>query len=562
MNAIYYSSLPFSYSARKAKDPDRVTVMGTSVYVSEVFPALLKYGSFDHIYLPEFAPALKSEVLAMPGIAAHSNRISFLPDNLLYKLREPDRLVLMSPGSYIRSLARLRDKINRLDSPITGAVHSLNYDTFYTFYESMLLDMLAPLENHDAIFVSSTAGMRVLQNQIACVSRKHQRIHQADLEFRPRLVHVPLGVDADLYRRETAESRHNKRVEYNLDADAIVILYFGRLSDISKADLIPLILAFSSLPYREKNIHLIISGDDTQLRMTDTMLSFAAQVGCGTHVRVITNVLNQIKETLFAIADIFVSPSDCIQESFGITLIEAMAASLPVVASDWNGYKDIVVDGETGFLVPTFLPEYGSDFDQLQVLGDMLSEDLLARTTAVSIPHLHGALLSLALNGNLRETLGQAGRERVMKVYNWPTIIRRYEVSWNELHNQARANSVSTHSRKSSRADECSYKEVFGHYATSYLTASSKLKISSLGNVAMHDERLLGFVAVPKDRINPELLVQLLQKVRDNPGTPVNTLIAGAHRPMEYMVVHPVSPETIMLIHVARLVKYGLLLIE
>ena len=52
-------------------------------------------------------------------------------------------------------------------------------------------------------------------------------------------------------------------------------------------------------------------------------------------------------------ADLVVSLVDNIQETFGLVIVEAMASGLPVVATDWNGYRDLVVDGETGFLVPT-----------------------------------------------------------------------------------------------------------------------------------------------------------------------------------------------------------------
>ena len=52
-------------------------------------------------------------------------------------------------------------------------------------------------------------------------------------------------------------------------------------------------------------------------------------------------------------ADVFLSLPDNIQETFGLVVVEAMASGLPVVGSDWDGYRDLVVDGETGFLVPT-----------------------------------------------------------------------------------------------------------------------------------------------------------------------------------------------------------------
>jgi glycosyltransferase involved in cell wall biosynthesis len=52
--------------------------------------------------------------------------------------------------------------------------------------------------------------------------------------------------------------------------------------------------------------------------------------------------------------------SDNIQETFGIVPIEAMAAGLPVVVLDWDGYKNTVRDGIDGFRVPTLMSGAGS----------------------------------------------------------------------------------------------------------------------------------------------------------------------------------------------------------
>jgi glycosyltransferase involved in cell wall biosynthesis len=55
--------------------------------------------------------------------------------------------------------------------------------------------------------------------------------------------------------------------------------------------------------------------------------------------------------------DIFCSLSDNIQESFGLTVIEAMAAGLPAVVSNWNGYREAISHGTNGVLVDSYLPQ-------------------------------------------------------------------------------------------------------------------------------------------------------------------------------------------------------------
>ena len=66
----------------------------------------------------------------------------------------------------------------------------------------------------------------------------------------------------------------------------------------------------------------------------------------------LTPASDKEKKLALAAADLFCSPSDNLQETFGLSVLEAMASSLPVVASDWDGYRDLVVHGRTGWLVP------------------------------------------------------------------------------------------------------------------------------------------------------------------------------------------------------------------
>ena len=71
----------------------------------------------------------------------------------------------------------------------------------------------------------------------------------------------------------------------------------------------------------------------------------------------------EIRTRIWSAADIFISLADNIQETFGLTPIEAMAAGLPVVVSEWNGYRDTVRHEVDGFLIPTIMPPIGTGID-------------------------------------------------------------------------------------------------------------------------------------------------------------------------------------------------------
>jgi D-inositol-3-phosphate glycosyltransferase len=97
-------------------------------------------------------------------------------------------------------------------------------------------------------------------------------------------------------------------------------------------------------------------------------------------------------EDLLAGAAVVAVPSR--REGFGLVAAEAMAHGKPVVASAVGGLLDLVVDGETGLLVPP---------------GD--------------VPALRAALDRLLSDPTLRRGLGSAGRERAVRLLAWETVL-------------------------------------------------------------------------------------------------------------------------------------------
>jgi glycosyltransferase involved in cell wall biosynthesis len=111
-------------------------------------------------------------------------------------------------------------------------------------------------------------------------------------------------------------------------------------------------------------------------------------------------------------ADLFVLPS-LWPESFGIPLVEAMAAGVPVVGTRAGGVPEIVVDGKTGMLV-----ERGD----ASALGE--------------------AIIYLLQNDNVRKSMGEAGRERAVRLFSWEHSVKDLLRHYDAILASARSSSV------------------------------------------------------------------------------------------------------------------------
>jgi hypothetical protein len=235
-------------------------------------------------------------------------------------------------------------------------------------------------------------------------------------------------------------------------------------------------------------------------------------------------------------ADVFVSLSDNIQETFGLTPVEAMAAGLPVVVSDWNGYRDTVRDGVDGFRVPTVLPPngVGPELAMRHALALDTYDLYVGRTslaTVVDPTALVSVFTRLAMQPELRSRMGAAGLSRAEAEFDWPVILWRYVALADELALIRSAAGPQAPEPWPQRADPFAR---FGHFASQTLAGSwvvtlqpdALARLRSLQELAMvsyaFDAALL-----PKDTLTA-LLTRLFPKDQT-----VNQLLAaaGAARP-------------------------------
>lgn len=218
---------------------------------------------------------------------------------------------------------------------------------------------------------------------------------------------VPNGVDYELFSRKAAAAGGKSLP--GLDRGKQRILFVGAM--VKRKGLPHLIEAFRRLAAEREDVELLVVGDGPGRRAIDR--SLGAELKSRVHfVGAVTN-RNTLAE-YYASADIFCAPS-LGRESFGMVLTEAMAAGLPVVAYDIEGYRDVVSHGKDGLLVRR------GDTDALaQALGYFLDNPderraygELGRAKAES---LDWSEIALRVEAVYREVLGLPAREEARQV--------------------------------------------------------------------------------------------------------------------------------------------------
>jgi starch synthase len=225
-------------------------------------------------------------------------------------------------------------------------------------------------------------------------------IQRAYPDVEPDRIHVIYnGIDLAEYQK-TAQT--SALIEYGVDAAAPYVLFVGRIT--RQKGVTHLVDAICYLP-PETQVVLCAGAPDTPEIAAE--LRKKVEDARQHHPRIVwieKMVTRQETIQLYSNARVFCCPS--VYEPFGIINLEAMACCAPVVASATGGIKEVVVDGETGYLVP---------FDQDPVTSFPRDPEQFARDLASRINQL------LKHPEECRR-FGDAGRRRVEEIFSWKAI--------------------------------------------------------------------------------------------------------------------------------------------
>lgn len=331
------------------------------------------------------------------------------------------------------SMARLRNRIAPTAYSLFGVTHTISTDRALDGLSSMAA---APFMPWDALICTSKAAQSVVTDIFDEAHEDLRRDLGATRLERPLTPVIPLGVNLDRWS-PSPDAKARARAHLGIAADEVAFLFAGRLSFHSKANPAPLYQALQAISGAAK-IVCIEAGQFPTETVRDAYQ--AAQKALAPGVRFIHTAGDDAAAYADAwrAADVFTSLSDNVQETFGLTPVEAMAAGLPVVVSDWNGYRSNIRHGVDGFLIPTTAAAAGAGEDlgaALEASGTTYDAKigLVSLGVAVDRRALEAALLNLATNPALRGRMGDEGRRRAQTVFDWPVVLGAYDALAREL---------------------------------------------------------------------------------------------------------------------------------
>jgi len=209
----------------------------------------------------------------------------------------------------------------------------------------------------------------------------------------PRLRVVHLGTDPDHFRPgvETAALRDRAEIPNGARRWLVTV---ARVEDDKGFDTV--IHALPAIVAHERDVGYVIAGRGPDRSRLEKL---AQKLGVADRVRFVGAIPDRDLPALYNVGSVYVGASRrggrIDVEGFGISLVEASACGLPVVAGDSGGIPDAVRDGETGFLVP--------------------AEDPAA---------LANAVCRVLADRELAAKLGRNGRRAVETYYNWDRVVR------------------------------------------------------------------------------------------------------------------------------------------
>ncbi|MDZ7262909.1 MAG: glycosyltransferase family 4 protein [candidate division KSB1 bacterium] len=470
------------------------------------FQALLKYSHFDeyHFFLANkiqqrLFESRHGAFLEELGVRHKVKLFDIL--ELPEQVRQCDYTVFHQSdhlGSF-NSLCHFRNQTASF--PATAFIHSVSY--IPGIMNKYLELMFGGVTSGDALICSSVSGKKVLEK---CFQQIATRLNLSEPTVQMEV--IPLGIDGD---RFPELDRIGCRKQLGLDETEVIGLCLGRFSEYDKMDLLPLLLAFKKIYRKGCPWRLVLAGAVQSEAYLKILEAWARGLGIVNNMTFITNLSETDKVALYRAADFFISLSDNPQETFGLTLLEAMACGLPLVVSDFDGYREIVTD-EIGRRIRTTW----SNFEPLVTLGPLMDmatyHRYLAQSICLDVDQLVDTLKFFFLNPAPAREMGKAARRRFLTLYDCRVVIPRLEELWLKLKENFNSPISPSHSDPlAMNVFDC-----FSHYVSQTLTPDTIIKLTDYGQIFLESGANYPLLPGMENLIDQKDMRRIMEQARDS----------------------------------------------
>ena len=301
---------------------------------------------------------------------------------------DPRRPLLSSPLYYLGYALRVAHDLRRQQCDL---VHIHNFSQFVAIIRAFNPQTKIVLHMHCewlSEFEQNMIGRRLRRVDwvIGCSEHVTQGIGRAFPHLASRCLTIHNGVDVDHFARGNGHHQVGK------DGHDHRVLYVGRISP--EKGLHVLLDAFQVVLARHPKARLEVMGPEYRKPFRESyleQLKGRLSPGLARRAHFFGFVEHAELVGFYRNATLFVSPS--LSEAFGMTLVEAMAMEVPVVATRTGGMIEVVEDGKSGLLVEP---------NNAMALAD--------------------AMIRLLSDKNLRASMGQAGRRRAVERFSWQRV--------------------------------------------------------------------------------------------------------------------------------------------
>jgi phosphatidylinositol alpha-1,6-mannosyltransferase len=229
-------------------------------------------------------------------------------------------------------------------------------------------------------------------DKLICVGNETVRVAKEKGLAENKIIFIPNGVDTEKNLGSYSRADLEKVLGLGLE-NKKVILTSGRLA---KRKGVAWFIQ-NTLPKLPENILYVVAGDGPD---KETILEAIRETNAENRVKMLGYVPDETRNILLNTADLFIQPNIKIEgdmEGFGLSVIEASACRLPVIASRLEGLQDAIIDGQNGFLVAS-----GGAEGFVDKIAQMLN------------------------NEAFRKEFGEKARQFTIEHYSWEIIAKKY----------------------------------------------------------------------------------------------------------------------------------------